>query len=489
MADGQRSQGGRGARIPATTAWVLAAISLVMLSLAGWIRWRFGVVYFQQVLLNLPFVTGTSVGSPALAVEALLVCLVVPIAVVVAIRIAVRLWIARHPRKLPGAKIGLLLSTGAIVVSAAILTSALGLPSYLSMVGERRSVAPYYVPPGLVSSPNKPKNLVVIYAESLENGFADPARFGQNLIAPLDAATPSWTRFDHLSQFPGGGWTMAGIIGTQCGVPYKARDLGSTAPPGANPRYLSGLTCLGDVLSEQGYTNTFLGGADPTFAAKKDFLTAHGYGQVKGLSDWLNEGVDPREVGSWGISDHELFRRAERTIAELRAAGRPFNLTMLTLDTHDPASVYPSCPARTSQTESSAMLCSMEAIAGFLDFLAKGGYLDDTVVVVTGDQLKEIGEGTGFGSQLRYVTDRTILFRATGPEPFRFYRQNADQLSVFATTLEMLEFKLRDGRAGLGVSFAGPHSLSGTALALPPPEYEALLLAPSSALYRMFWGR
>lgn len=474
---------------------LLLALALVLLATAGWIHFRFGPVVFEQVVLHLPVAGTENAGNGDLVTEAALVCVGLPLMLLLLVAGWLRLRRVRRPgatgrgrgRRRP--VVGPAIAFG---VSLSVLLTMIGFPQFAAAVLADRSLAPYYASPSVTGAPSKPKNLVTIYLESGENTFADEELFGRNLLADLDDATRGWAEFDGLQQYPGGGWTMAGLVGTQCGVPLKSRLLLA----GVNPNdfgerlesYLPGATCLGDVLAEEGYTNVFLGGAHTRFAGKDTFLADHGYQRELGLSDWEAAGEDRSNISVWGLSDRRLFRHAEEVVDDLRTAGDPFNLTILTLDTHEPAGVFSGCGTDDAAPMATAVTCSMRAVAGFIDHLADEGHLQDTVVMVMGDHLKVTSDGGDFKAELEATPDRTIIFRVWSPEPVRFTRDRADQFSVLATTLDLLGFGLDNGRAGLGVSLVGDHDLTDTAAGLPEPEYRAIVASPSTALYREFWG-
>jgi phosphoglycerol transferase MdoB-like AlkP superfamily enzyme len=93
----------------------------------------------------------------------------------------------------------------------------------------------HYVPPAeVVVQGAHPKNLILIYVESLEAGYSDRAVFGDDLIAPLTkfgARSFDISHFDQFAQVPGTGWTIAAMVATQCGVPLK-RTVDSHEPFG-----------------------------------------------------------------------------------------------------------------------------------------------------------------------------------------------------------------------------------------------------------------
>lgn len=462
----------------------MTALALMLLATAGWIRYRFGKIVFEQFILHIPL-GGGGAGDDSLVFEALVVCLLIPLGLVV-LAILIRQqrgWTLAGRRRVA-------LPSLALAVALGVLLTVVGLPRYVAAQLDGRSFADYYVTPELGATPERPKNLITIYLESMENTYADEGLFGRNLLATLDEATDGWARYDTLMQYPEGGWTMAGIVSTQCGIPLKSRLLVEGIDPNRfgerMENYLPGATCLGDLLAQAGYRNTYVGGANTSFAGKRTFLSDHGYTSIRGRERW-EPGEDPSEVSVWGLSDHRMFAHAAETLDELRATGRPYHLSMLSLDTHEPAGVYPSCETDDAVPMATAITCTSRALAGFLAHLEEVGALEDTVVVVMGDHLKSTADGGFYKTELDGAADRTIVLRIWSPDPVAFTRERADQFSVLPTILELMGFEPPQGRAGLGVSFVGEHGLTGTALELEPEEYDSVVTSPSSDLYRTFW--
>lgn len=467
--------------------WSLIAVALMFAVLAGWIRYHFGPVTFEQIVNNLPGGGGAEVGNPTLATEGLVVVILIPAVTVLVIALAItrlkgHLVTRRRARWIP---------TISVLTALTVLLSVAGVPQYAIAQLGGQTIAPYYVTPQLTSAPKKQLNLITIYLESTENTLGDSSIMGQNLLANLDSATKGWADNRGVSVFEGGGWTMAGVVGTQCGIPlknkllngsYSLNDFGETVN-----HYLPKATCLGDLLATQGYTSVFLGGAENNFAGKDTYFRDHGYGTFYGLDQWKAAGEKQSELSEWGLSDDRMIDHAITTVDRLHSGDKPFNLTMLTLDTHEPAAIYPSCHTNDAVPMATAFKCSTKAVARFLNHLKQAGYLDDTVVMVMGDHLKGTGDHDNYRDVLPKAPSRTVVFRVHSPNPVTFTRPEVDQLSVLPTTLQLLGYGIPDGRAGVGVSFVTDNSLTNTALALPSEDYKRLLDAPSTALYRQFW--
>lgn len=468
--------------------WLLVAVGLFLTFLSGWVRYRFGPVSFEEVMANLPITNGGGVGDGHLVVEAVLVCVVLPVLLA-----GFGFWLTWHKGLWWSATWGRrTITTAGILLSLSVLLFVTGVPTFIADTAADRSLGQYYRAPQLSATPAVKKNLITIYVESLESSYARASLFGHNLLSDLDAATSGWANYDQLRQYPTGGWTMAGMVGTQCGVPLKHQlvpTFDGTRRDHEVGAFLPGATCLGDLLATQGYRSVYLGGADITFAGKGNYYLDHGYAQTKGLADWRAAGEQAASFSAWGLSDDRLFAQARKTVDALHATRTPFNLTVLTLDTHEPPALHPECVTPDADAMARAVVCSTRAVAGFISHLKAAGYLADTVVMVMGDHLKMTPLAASFTSKLAPLTDRRVVLRIWSPQRFVFTRRDADQLSILPTTLELLGFTVPDGRAGLGVSFVGRHPVAGSVLAVNPADYAALLAAPSRDLYHQLWTR
>lgn len=468
----------------------LVWLALVSVAIAGWIRYRFGNVSFDAIITNIPGVGGKGAGNADLVPEAVLLCLVIPF-LLVAVGSLVLHLVRRNRPSHQIRRPRMIVPVGAFVAALVVLLAVAGVPQQATALLSRESFAQYYSEPTVVSTPKKTLNLVTIYLESMENSFSDEDVFGENLLADLDEATEDFARYDGLHEYPEGGWTMAGLVSTQCGIPLKSSLMGLGADPNnvgeSASQYLPGAVCLGDVLSEQGYSNTWMGGADTEFAGKDTYLRDHGYSEIQGLKKWTEEGLDPDNTSPWGLSDHALYENARDTVDELAAKDEPFHLSMITLDTHEPAGLFPGCAPGDPIAMSSAIKCSMKDTKDFVEYLLdKHG--DDTVIVIMGDHLKGTSGASDFKSEMEQFDERTIVLRVWHPDgTAEFNREDSDQFSMAATSLELLGFGLEGGRAGLGVSLVGEHDLTGTAPGLPADEYEPVVTARSADLYRYLW--
>ncbi|MCC9198269.1 sulfatase-like hydrolase/transferase [Arthrobacter sp. zg-Y820] len=488
--------------------YVLIWAGLALLIAAAGIQFYWGEISVSQMMLNLVSVE-TEGGGGSVVWAGILGIGVAP--VVITALIALWQFFRRRKRRKnrgePRRPQWIRRTISAVLVSALVIggvtafSTTVGVADYIKAANSDYDLADYYVEPTVTDGEHK-RNLVVIYLESGEATLGDDQLFEKDAFAPLKEATPAsegWQSTEGLQQFQGGGWTMAGVVSTQCGVPLKGTgpepNDGSGEVGVGVSTYLGGATCLGDVLADHGYTSVFLGGANSAFAAKDIFLRGHGYSEQKGLADWRSAG-EPEESfrSDWGLSDERLMAHAKDKIdllhAEAEKTGQPFNLSLLTLDTHKPAHVFDYCNVDTQNTDISVFSCSMAQVAGFVNHMKEKGYLDDTAVVIMGDHLKQLSAGDAFHEQLDGHTSRSIFNRiwVPGRDKNSTLRSGLDQLNMFPTLLEAAGLTLEDHEAGLGVSAFAERVPGSSAQAMDPNDYLELLNSHSPKFYTKAWA-
>ena len=484
----------------AVSGWVFLWAGLTLLIASLGIRVFYGKISLDQLLLNLIAVRTDGGGGAGLVWAAIIVIGVAPIAVtlLLALRRARRARRARDAgRRRWSASIGVVLTLAVATAGVSAFATTIKLPDYVRSASNTADIGDYYSPP-VVTDSSHAHNLVVIYLESGEETLEDPSVTEKNPYAALNEATSDFGSVDELTQYVGGGWTMAGLVSTQCGLPLKGIVAASGGDiiddlSGGLSSYLPGATCAGEVLADHGYHNVFMGGANGAFAAKGLFLEDHGYGVELDLEHWRELGEREEDIRSdWGLSDERLMAHAIEQVDELHDdyvdTGQLFSLGLLTLDTHEPAHAYDYCPIDTENEMTSIYACSMEQVASLIDHMRDEGYLDDTAVVIMGDHLKQIGVASSFHSALAERDDRTIYNRVWVPGGTPALRESVDQLSMYATLLEAAGLELADGVAGLGVSAFETGFPAGSALALDPSSYHGLLKARSDEFYQDVWG-
>lgn len=250
-----------------------------------------------------------------------------------------------------------------------------------------------YVDPDKVkiTFPEKKKNLVFIYLESMETTHAFEIEGEGGLMPNLYRLAQDNISFSHNEGFGGfttyDAWTMGALLSSTSGVNYKM-PLSSNSPA-KYEYFLPGLVSLGDILEKEGYHNVFICGSDSTFAGRKLYFTQHGnYEIFDYYSAVESELISPDYQEFWGFEDEKLYHFAKSELSELAKEEAPFNFTMLTVDTHRPEGyVCKLCKNNYPEQYQNIISCADRQISEFIDWIQMQDWFKNTTVIIVGDHL------------------------------------------------------------------------------------------------------
>ena len=230
----------------------------------------------------------------------------------------------------------------------------------------------------------KGKNLVVIYCESLEANFLQNKNF-PNEVPSLNALlAQGWQSYANYKCLDGADWTVGALYATQTGLPAYLGANSDTLFGGVRQ---SNAVSYAGVLKQAGYKNLLLSNGDMSFAGTGNIMSCFGY-EVKG-HDKCQDAVKT----VWGVHDYDLFRMAKAEYVKLAQSDEPFNLTLLTVDTHFPKGVpdkrmRPHMNANIPDGTHEFALASLDYLLGdFVKFIEAQPNGKETVIVILGDHL------------------------------------------------------------------------------------------------------
>ena len=303
----------------------------------------------------------------------------------------------------------------------------------------------YYRLPDIKPDAGNHKNLVVIYAESLERSYFDEDVY-PGLITRLRELEAQSTHFTDIKQVAATGWTIAGMTATQCGLPLYTPSHGNSMS--GMDSFMQSAICIGDLLADAGYFLSYMGGADHAFGGKGKLYETHGFQEVLGLHELKKRIDDPEQVNAWGLYDDDLLDLVYQRFEELSAKDQPFSLFTLTLDTHHPRGhPTPACKEIEYLEGASKMLnsvaCADYLISNLVHKLLDSPYAEQTLIVVVSDHYAMRGQS------YRYLqkTERSNLFMIIDPNTMQGKRvdHRGSLLDVGTTILPFLGFETEIG--------------------------------------------
>lgn len=355
-----------------------------------------------------------------------------------------------------------------LVVAAATILIVFGsIPFhvYRSMMPSpaHAAIAPELVnlDPVILKRPRQKKNLVMIYMESFERTYGQIESVDReySFFRELEEAGLTFTNVDQLA---GTGFTIAGMVASQCGVPLvpkgalnilnKTQKRVDIMPDTSN--FMSKTICLGDILSDDGYNLNYINGSKLSIYGKGDFYTSHGYSKVVGLSSFPEWETDLR-TNNWGMDDDLLFERATDLLRELANAEQPFVLSVLTIATHGPkgfpdARCAPDADPEAENLLPQAIACTAQYVGRFLAEIEALAIADDTLILLTSDHLA--WKNTMSPELREFSRQRRNFVTLLGTEQQARIERSGTMIDLYPTLLEVLGYSLEGGKAGLGVS-------------------------------------
>ena len=323
--------------------------------------------------------------------------------------------------------------------------------------------------------PEKKRNLIYIYLESMEMTYTDAqsgGSFDQNIIPELTELALEEDTFNGGSSqlngghvMPGSTYTMAGIFTQSSALPLKM-DLGeeftdtrgSFNKMNTQDSFFSGVTTLGDILDGEGYNQAFMMGSDATFGGRRLYLTEHGDYEICDYKWAVEKGLIPPDYYVfWGYEDEKLFSYAKDKVLELAEQEEPFNFSMLTVDTHFEDGYR--CDLCRDDFEgnqyANAMACSSRQVNEFIRWVQEQDFYDNTTIVLNGDHLT-MDSDFCINVPASYDRRTYTAFINSACEPADPSRARSyTTLDNMPTTLAAMGVEIEGDRLGLGTNLYG----------------------------------
>lgn len=330
-----------------------------------------------------------------------------------------------------------------------------------------------YVDPNEVkiTFPEKKRNLIYIYLESMETTYMDKEHGGvmdENLIPELTKLADENLSFSQRSggqlsgarMVPGTTWTIAGMFSQTCGLPLrlhvKSNDMAKYET------FFPGVTSLGEILEKEDYVNWLICGSNVKFGGRAAYFSQHGNYQ---FLDWIKAqelGLIPNGYKqTWGYEDQKLFQFAKDKALELAAGDAPFNMTILTVDTHKSKGyICPLCQEKFPTQYENVLACSSRQVYDFVTWLQQQDFYKDTTVILSGDHTTmAVGYINSYiPEDYTRGTYQAILNAAA--TPVKTEDRQFTNMDMFPTTLAAMGCTIEGERLGIGTNlFSGEPTL------------------------------
>ena len=376
------------------------------------------------------------------------------------------LWLLKHPslwlQKYLPVRINTFLSEHKIFVSymSSLIVSIIGFLMLLcetsitnvfkldyirNSVKESTIIDDNYIDPSYLNLINpEPRNLIIIFAESLEDTFFNEHIFGENLLPNIGQQKAlSVKGFKTLSE---ANWTKSSMVAALCGLTSKlylpSRELSSKS------------ICISDVMKKADYNTYYLQGSSAKFLNTYEFLYKHGFQKIEDINTItadMTKVDDIYNINFIGkiIDDDILLDYFNTQIVKLDKQKQPFLAIVSTMNTHP----YNGHLARRCNHKYNdmrdALLCYDNILSSFIERFKKYKFSRKTTLLILGDHLMMY---SNINNLLDKAPHRETLNLILGNERIGLINKPYTQLDWAPTILELAGFKWTERQFGLGTS-------------------------------------
>ena len=451
---------------------VISVLGFILYNLGNWVLDTWGLLFIDEIIFHLKVpLEGT---NSDVVLDGINAC--VPLAVLV-LFLAIFLIIVlknKHGKCMLSLFLIAVIACGSAGKAAYKVYDELDVKEYLaSQKKESHFIEQNYVDPRTtkITFPDKKRNLIYIYLESMESTFAskeDGGGMDFNCIPELTKLAEENTNFSNSDKlgggYPayGGTWTMAGIFSQTSGIPIKnseqTDDVNATLAEQSS--FSSQARNLEDILADEGYNQCFMIGSDATFGGRRAYFESHGKGKTE-ICDYntaKENGQIPEDYYVWwGYEDQKLFANAQEKLTELSSKDEPFNFTMLTVDTHfEDGYVCEQCQNEFGDNQyANVMACSSRQVDAFVKWIQQQPFYENTTIVISGDHLTMDSD---FCNDVSEDYERSVynvfinLPEGLDTSFEKTHNREFATLDMFPTTLAAMGVTIEGDRLALGVN-------------------------------------
>lgn len=305
------------------------------------------------------------------------------------------------------------------------------------------------------------RNLIVIFVESLETSLFTKDEGGywdydvipelSNLMDEKDTTSfINKNKSEQMNMISGASWTTASIVSNSTGLPLKVR-IGSNNYHSEN--FMNGSYALGDILKDNGYYNEVISGCTTSFGGVREFFTRHGNYNIIDEDTLGNNDLttNPEDIGYWGLNDNFLFETAKKRLDIISKQDNPFNLNMITIDTHFiDGFVGNYSETKFGEQYENAYATASRLINEFVNWVREQPYYDNTTIMIVGDHLSMQND---FFDR-RNASKRHMYFTIINPKIKKGIVENRiyTSLDTYPTILYSIGANIKGDRLGLGVN-------------------------------------
>ena len=321
----------------------------------------------------------------------------------------------------------------------------------------------YYVEPkeSTLCFPEKKRNLIYIYLESMENTYASIEDGGNQYMNYMPELTELVSESDCVN------FSNTNLLGgASVFVPSITFTMGSTVsqtsgislntelfPLNAAKEFPS-VTRLEDIMHDNGYNQLYIEGSKGEFSMYDKYVGRYEDSKIFDRTTAVENGYiaeDEDCIWKWGIEDWKLFEITKELITDMSQEDKPFFVTMYTMDTHsfECGHCCRYCDSSIRSDYLGAVDCSSKLTYEFVNWVRQQPFYENTTIILVGDHLGN-EKTTKVAIDDDYVRTTYNCFVNPVKKPVNTQNRIFSSLDMFPTTLSAIGVEIKGDRLGLG---------------------------------------
>ena len=279
---------------------------------------------------------------------------------------------------------------------------------------------------------NKPKNLVIFLQESLGAQFVEAVGGEKGITPNLNRLAKEGVLFSEL--YSNGTRSVRGIAGVVAGN-FSVPGKGVVKRNKSQRDYFT----IAKLLKPYGYHSSFIYGGESRFDNMKGWFLGNGFDEIIDEPKFKN----PKFVGTWGVCDEEVVKRANSEYKKLYRENKKFVSVIFSTSNHKPFD-FPDGKIELikgvkKKSVKNAIKYADFAIGKFIEMARKEPYYKDTVFVIVADHNVRV-----YGDDVVPVNMFHIpaLILGGGVKAMKYDRLST-QPDVLATALDLIGLDLK----------------------------------------------
>lgn len=274
-------------------------------------------------------------------------------------------------------------------------------------------------------SPSQKRNVVIIVEESFGARYVQS--LGGDPIAP------------ELEKLKNEGWWFERLYATGHRSVRGLEAITASYPPSplasqVKLEHREELTTLSSIYKRLGYKTSFIYGGESHFDSMRSYFLNNGVEEIIEQKDYK----DPEFVASWGVSDEDLFKKANEKFVKLSNNNQPFCSVVFSSSFHDPFDI-PQGKVNIDGVETddprrlTAAKYADYALGKFFEQAKKEDYYKNTVFLVIADHDSRV-RGIGAFPLTNYSIPALIISPDITP---RVDKRIVSQIDMLPTLLSL----------------------------------------------------